>query len=294
MIGRIGKRKGVTIKYTSFEFGDTCREALEAGVDIELLAKLLKRKPNTIEKWVQLANTFSPEYRFEDINPSYYEDIVKAPDPLKAAQFIHDEYERGYPMCRPNIRIFVDEWNKRYPRPFIMANYGEIDSLYRWGKGGKCLKGLDDEGVAREMGLPVGFIVQLRLQREGKIPEFINTQDTRIVDYIIALQQHIDELEQKLPRESIHSEVNEFINRMEKEPENHTVELKIIHKTGRPAINIDMNKFIALYTKGLTDGEIATRMKISRPTVIRRREELGLKPNRTSGQRGPSKKAQGE
>jgi len=294
MIGRIGKRKDVTIKYTSFEFGDTCREALEAGIDIQTLAILLKRKPNTIEKWVHLASVFPPEYRFEEINPSYYEDIAKAPDPLKAAQFIHDEYERGYPMSRPNIRTFVDEWNKRYPRPFIMANYGEIDSLYRWGKGGKCLKGLDDEGVAEEMGLPVGFIVQLRLQREGKIPEFINTQDTRVVDYIIALQQHIDELEQKLPREAIHSEVNEFINRMEKEPENHTVELKIIHKTGRPVINIDMNKFIALYTKGLTDGEIATRMKISRPTVIRRREELGLKPNRTSGQRGPSKKAQGE
>ena len=48
-----------------------------------------------------------------------------------------------------------------------------------------------------------------------------------------------------------------------------------------------MNKFVTLYSKGLTDGEIATKMKVSRRTVIRRREELGLKPNRTSGQRGP-------
>ena len=290
MIGRIGKRKDVTIKYTSFEFGDTCREALAAGIDIETLAILLKRKPNTIEKWVHLASVFPPEYRFEEINPSYYEDIAKAPDPLKFAQFVHDEYNRGYPMSRPDISITVEEWNIQYPHPFILANYGPIIRLYDY-KGKRIAS---NEWAAEQLGLPVEFVTRLCLQREGKLPDFVNTQDARVIDYIIALQQHIEKLQQQLPKKSINSEVNEFIDRMEKEPENHTVELKIIHKTGRPVINVDMNKFLALYTKGLTDGEIANKMKVSRPTVIRRREELGLKPNRTTGQRGPAKKAQGE
>jgi len=290
MAGQTGK--GVTIKYTSFEFGDTCREALDSGIDIELLAKLLKRKPNTIEKWVRLASIFSPEYRFEEIIPSYYEDLAKAPNPLKAAQFVHDEYKRGYPMSRPDIAILVDEWNKQHPHPFILANYGQIKRLRFFGKGG--LKGMDDKGIAEELGLSVEFVTLLRLYQEGNIPDFIISQDMNVVNYVLSLQKRIEKLEQKNSSGSEHpsaSEINDFINRIEAEPDNHTVEVKIIRKEGgRPAIDIDMNKFVTLYSKGLTDGEIATKMKVSRRTVIRRREELGLKPNRTSGQRGPGKK----
>ena len=291
MAGQIGKRKGVTIKYASFEFGDTCREALDSGADIELIAKLLKRKPNTIEKWVRLASIFPPEYRFEEIIPSYYEDLAKAPDPLKAAQFVYDEYRRGYPMSRPDVAIFVDEWNKQHPHPFIMANYGQIKRLRFFGKGG--LKGMDDKGIAEELGLSVEFVTLLRLQQEGNIPDFIISQDMNVVNYVLSLQKRIEKLEQKNSSGSEYpstSEINDFINRMDAEPTNHEVELKIIRKGGRSAIDIDMNKFVALYSKGLPDGEIARELKVSRRTIIRRREELGLKPNRTSGQRGPGKK----
>jgi hypothetical protein len=209
------------------------------------------------------------------------------------AQFVHSEYERGYPMHQPDIELTVQEWTKQHPRPPILINYGPIHRLYRW----------DDkkqiypyEQAARQLGLPLDFITRICMLYEGKLPDFVNYADERLVSYIIALQQQIEELKkQSLQTNSTDSKINKFLECMEAEPENHDIELKIIRKTGgRPAIDINLKNFIAWHSKGLSDGEIASKMKISRPTVIRRREELGLKPNRTAGQRGPAKRAQGE
>ena len=291
-VGRVGKNKGVTIQYDAFEFGDTCREFLNAGVDIETLANLFKRKPTTLDNWMKLSRIFPPEYRFEEIAPSSYIHLARAPEPLKAAQFVYDEFQRGYPMAGIEIQGFVDRWLKHKPyHSFILANYTRIEYLYRYGDG-KGFIGYNDEEVAAQMGLSVDFLQRLRLQ--GKVPEFIISQDMKVIDYVLSLQERIEKLEQteKPSKRPSASEINDFINRMEAEPENHTVEVKIIRKKGgRPAIDIAANKFLALYSKGLADGEIAEKMKISRRTVIRRREELGLKPNRASGQRGPVKKA---
>lgn len=290
-MGRVGKNKGVTIQYDAFEFGDTCREFLNAGVDIETLANLFKRKQTTIDNWMKLSRIFPPEYRFKEIAPSSYIHLARAPEPLKAAQFVHDEFQRGYPMAGIEIQGFIDSWLKHKPHhTFILANYTRIEYLYRYGDG-KGFIGYNDEEVAAQMGLSIDFLQRLRLQ--GKVPEFIISQDMKVIDYVLSLQERIERLEQteKPSGNPSVSEINDFINRMETEPENHAVELKIIHKGGRPTIDIDMNKFVTLYSKGLADGEIAHKMKVSRTTIIRRREELGLKPNRTSGQRGPGKKA---
>ena len=41
-----------------------------------------------------------------------------------------------------------------------------------------------------------------------------------------------------------------------------------------------------LHSQGYPDGDIAEALKVSRPTIIRRRKELGLKANRKRGERG--------
>ncbi len=60
-------------------------------------------------------------------------------------------------------------------------------------------------------------------------------------------------------------------------------------KGGRPAIEIDRNKFMKLYDEGMTDQAIADALGVSRQTVMRTREKMGLKPNRKRGERGPGK-----
>lgn len=55
----------------------------------------------------------------------------------------------------------------------------------------------------------------------------------------------------------------------------------------RPAMDIDLDELVRLHSKGYPDIEIAKRLKVSRPTVIRRRQALGLKANRKSGEKGP-------
>ncbi len=60
-------------------------------------------------------------------------------------------------------------------------------------------------------------------------------------------------------------------------------------KGGRPAIEIHKETFLRLYNEGLADQIIAQNLGISRQTVIRFRESMGLKPNRKRGERGPGK-----
>jgi hypothetical protein len=43
---------------------------------------------------------------------------------------------------------------------------------------------------------------------------------------------------------------------------------------------------LELHSQGYPDGDIAEELKVSRPTIIRRRKELGLKANRRKGERG--------
>lgn len=54
---------------------------------------------------------------------------------------------------------------------------------------------------------------------------------------------------------------------------------------GRTAQDIDIVELIELHSKGYPDGEIAKRLNTSRRTIIRRREELGLKANRKVGEK---------
>lgn len=56
---------------------------------------------------------------------------------------------------------------------------------------------------------------------------------------------------------------------------------------GRPRVVVDKEKFLSLHRNGLTDGAIAEALDISRPTVIRLRQEMGLDANRRRGERGP-------
>lgn len=55
----------------------------------------------------------------------------------------------------------------------------------------------------------------------------------------------------------------------------------------RPVLDIDVNELVRLHSKGYPDNEIAKLLKISRPTVVRRRQALGLEANRKSGEKGP-------
>lgn len=54
-------------------------------------------------------------------------------------------------------------------------------------------------------------------------------------------------------------------------------------------VKINLKLFVELYQKGFTDEMIAQKLGISRATVIRKRRELGLRPNRKRGERGPGK-----
>lgn len=54
-------------------------------------------------------------------------------------------------------------------------------------------------------------------------------------------------------------------------------------------VHINEEEFLELYSKGLTDEQIAEKMGLTRITVLRTRNRKGLKPNRTPGQRGPGK-----
>jgi len=53
----------------------------------------------------------------------------------------------------------------------------------------------------------------------------------------------------------------------------------------KPAIEIDIVELIEMHSRGYPDGEIAKRLNVSRRTIIRRRQELGLKANRKSGEK---------
>jgi hypothetical protein len=265
-MGKKGHNRGVNIKYNAFEFGDVCREFIQAGGDIETAARLFKRKINTIQLWINLSEQFPPEYRFPEIAPSYYLNLSRAPDPFKAVQFVRQEYLRGYPMSEVEIDGLITQWLKhKSRRPFVLANYTRI-------KYHQNIDKFTDEQTAEAMGLPVEFITRLRFQREGRIPDFLNTES---IDYVIVLQKRIENLEKQLPP-SI-------------EPDDTIVELRMYKTGGRPEKPVDSGRLISLHAQGLTDEEIAKKLNISRSTIIRRREDLGLPPNRTRGQRGPGK-----
>ncbi len=56
----------------------------------------------------------------------------------------------------------------------------------------------------------------------------------------------------------------------------------------RPLAEIDYDVFFELYGKGYPDAEIAKMLEVNRSTVVRRRREMGLPPNRKRGERGPA------
>lgn len=55
---------------------------------------------------------------------------------------------------------------------------------------------------------------------------------------------------------------------------------------GRPGAEIDQKVLRELHRNGLTDQQIAEHLQVSRQTVIRFRQALGLEPNRKRGGRG--------
>lgn len=64
---------------------------------------------------------------------------------------------------------------------------------------------------------------------------------------------------------------------------------KNVQKRGRPRIKVNLSSFRALCGAGLSDEAVAEALNISRPTVIRLRQEHGVSPNRKRGERGPGK-----
>lgn len=58
---------------------------------------------------------------------------------------------------------------------------------------------------------------------------------------------------------------------------------------GRPRIKIRLRDFKALCEAGLPDEAVAEALNVSRPTVVRLRQEHGISPNRKRGERGPGK-----
>jgi hypothetical protein len=55
---------------------------------------------------------------------------------------------------------------------------------------------------------------------------------------------------------------------------------------GRPCTIVSETKLRELHKQGFTDQIIALKLKTSRATIARRRQQLGLKPNREVGERG--------
>lgn len=64
---------------------------------------------------------------------------------------------------------------------------------------------------------------------------------------------------------------------------------KDVQKKGRPRIKVDLKAFKALCEAGLPDDAVAEALNISRPTVVRLRQERRISPNRRRGERGPGR-----
>ncbi|RJX20352.1 MAG: hypothetical protein C4570_03840 [Ammonifex sp.] len=58
---------------------------------------------------------------------------------------------------------------------------------------------------------------------------------------------------------------------------------------GRPRIKISLRAFRALCEAGLPDDAVAEALNVSRPTVVRLRQEHSISPNRRRGERGPGR-----
>ncbi|NLX01341.1 MAG: hypothetical protein GXY40_02300 [Syntrophomonadaceae bacterium] len=54
----------------------------------------------------------------------------------------------------------------------------------------------------------------------------------------------------------------------------------------RPVLDVDIVELVRLHSSGYPDGEIAKLLGVSRRTIIRKRQELGLEANRKSGEKG--------
>jgi hypothetical protein len=56
----------------------------------------------------------------------------------------------------------------------------------------------------------------------------------------------------------------------------------------RPCAIVNETKLQELHSQGYTDQAIANKLNTSRPTIVRKRQQLGLEPNREVGNRGIS------
>lgn len=63
---------------------------------------------------------------------------------------------------------------------------------------------------------------------------------------------------------------------------------------GRPFALVDEDLLVELYEKGFTDAEISEKLGVSRATIFRYREDLGLPPLRSIGKRGEGKSRKGQ
>lgn len=60
-------------------------------------------------------------------------------------------------------------------------------------------------------------------------------------------------------------------------------------RKGRPRLKVDLKAFKALCEAGFADDAVAEALGVSRPTVVRLRQEHNISPNRKRGGRGPGR-----
>jgi len=131
MVNKYRPAKPLKAQFDTLELGDLVRDFLKSGGKLEQACALLKRKPATLELYIELSEIFPPHCRSPHINLEGYKKLSEASDPASAAKFVHREAERGFPLSSVLMSVLAQFWQSPkkdfHPMVQVLRFYNHSD-----------------------------------------------------------------------------------------------------------------------------------------------------------------------
>lgn len=237
-----------------WEFADACRQYNDTGMCVQAIANLMKCTFVTVKRWIEVSRAFAPEYRFPEIPPSAYLNLVRMPEPLSAALFARRERLSSVQTLHLYRRYLQYKRREHFHPTGKQFQYVDEDEIL------KChRKTLSVRDTAEVMGISMKTAADV-LKKHGAIHSFIEPKAKK-VEHSTTAKLGISLTNNELSKENP------------------------CRKGDKKNIGAD-EELLFLYNSGLSDREIADTLGTSRVTVIRRRQELGLPALKKVGGRG--------